>query len=67
MVGYFSVDEEQVGINEMGQAKVWLSNRFESNKISGIRVTESKMVTDLLNLLQSKTNNVTKGNYPSIA
>jgi len=67
VIGYFSVDEDQVGINSFGQAKVWLSNRFESNKINGIKVTETKMVNDMLNLLQSKTNSATNGKYPNIA
>ncbi len=67
VIGYFSVDEDQVGINSLGQAKVWLSNRFESSKINGVKVTESKMVNDMLNLLQSKTNNATNRQYPNIA
>jgi hypothetical protein len=27
-VGFFHVDEEQVGINERGQVKVWLNTAF---------------------------------------
>ena len=45
VVGYFSVDEDQIGINEKGQVKVWLNNQFESNRVKGVGVTESKMVS----------------------
>lgn len=44
MVGFFNVDEEQIGINEKGQVKVWLSNIYQSNRVSGGRIKESQMV-----------------------
>jgi hypothetical protein len=66
IVGYFSIDEDQIGINERGQAKVWLSNRFESNKINGVNVTESKMVGDMLNMLYQVADNESCGKYHNI-
>jgi hypothetical protein len=38
-VGFFSIDEGQIGINQAGRAKVWLSTHFDSNKIIGGKVT----------------------------
>ena len=38
VVGYFGVDEIQIGINQAGQARAWLSGQFESNKISGSKI-----------------------------
>jgi hypothetical protein len=35
VVGCFHVDEEQVGVNELGQVKVWLNTAFELSKITG--------------------------------
>lgn len=66
VVGYFAIDEDQIGINERGQAKVWLSNRFESNKISGVNVSESKMVGDMLNMLYQVADNDSCGKYHNI-
>lgn len=61
------MDEDQVGINEKGNVKVWLNNHYESSKINGMRVNESKMVNDLLQMLNENTNHETRGNYPNIA
>ena len=55
-VGPFSVDEDQIGVNERYNVKVWLNNNFESSKVSGLKVSESKMVNDLLILLDDNTN-----------
>jgi hypothetical protein len=55
-VGYFNVDEDQIGINERGQVKVWLNTAFESNEIVGNRnVTESEMLQDILGFIYQTT------------
>lgn len=41
-VGFFGVDEDQIGVNEKGQARVWLNTYFEASQVVGNRnVTES--------------------------
>jgi hypothetical protein len=51
-VGFFRVDEDQVGVNERGQVKVWLSTAFESSHLVGSRtVPQQEMLQDILALV----------------
>lgn len=54
-VGFFSIDEDQIGINEKGKVKVWLNNLYQESEVRGARVTEPVMVRELLNILQANT------------
>ena len=67
VVGYFSVDEEQVAINEKGQVKVWLSNVYCSDLTTGVKIDEHRMVADVLRMLYSNVNHDSRGKYPHIA
>jgi hypothetical protein len=33
VVGFFRVDEDQIGVNDLGHVKVWLSPAFESSRV----------------------------------
>jgi hypothetical protein len=49
VVGYFNIDEEQIGINEHQQARVWLNTAYNSNQILGNQnISESQMILQLL-------------------
>lgn len=51
-VGYFRVDEEQIGISESGNVKVWLNTAFESMQVVGNHpVPEHEMLQDILGLV----------------
>jgi hypothetical protein len=48
-VGFFSVDEDYIGVNEHGQARVWLNTAFEISTVFGIKdLTEAQMVEGIL-------------------
>ena len=32
VVGFFHIDEDQIGVNDIGQVKVWLNSAFESSR-----------------------------------
>lgn len=66
-VGFFNIDEDQIGINEDGVVKVWLSSQYQNDRVFGSRVNEPQMVRELLSLLNAKTNHDSKGNVPNIA
>jgi hypothetical protein len=52
LVGFFRVDEDQVGVNERGQVKVWLSTSFENSQLVGMRtVPQPEMLQDILSLV----------------
>ena len=52
LVGFFRVDEDQVGVNERGQVKVWLSTSFENSQLVGTRtVPQPEMLQDILSLV----------------
>lgn len=61
-VGFFNVDEDQIGVNQKGQARVWLNTHFESTQIIGNRnVSESQMVEDILGIV---FNSADRESYP---
>lgn len=56
VVGFFNVDEDQIGVNEKGQVKVWLNTAFESTDIQGNKnVTEADMVADIFEIFSQTT------------
>ena len=48
VVGFFRVDEDQIGVNDQGHVKVWLSPAFESSRVvTAQHVTEQAMLQDI--------------------
>lgn len=48
-VGFFSVDEDYIGVNEHGHVRVWLNTAFESSTVFGRKdLTEAQMVEGVL-------------------
>jgi len=43
-VGHFSIDEDQIGINEEGAVKVWCNNQYQYDLVVGTRIGEAQMV-----------------------
>lgn len=66
-VSFFSIDEEQIGINDEGVVKVWLSNQYQHDRVLGTRIGESQMVRELLNILESKINQESRGRHQNLA
>lgn len=66
-VGYFSIDEDQIGINEEGVVKVWCNSQYQNDSILGNRIGQSQMVRELLNILASKVNQESSGKDSNIA
>ena len=66
-MGYFSLDEDMIGINEKGEVKTWINTQFQSERVGGVKVRESEMVRELLNILGSKIAQETCGRYQNIA
>lgn len=56
VVGFFNVDEDQIGVNEKGQVKVWLNTAFENTEIQGNRnVAEAEMIADIFEIFSKTT------------
>lgn len=67
-IGYFSVEEELIGINSKGIVKVWMNEQFEKSfAFGGSTLTEEMMVRSIIELIDKNLLQVQQpNNVPTV-